>query len=262
MLDFGLIWAVVVRHLYNFRHNLDRLSDSFYWPAMDILLFGFTSVFISQKAGNIPQLVTVLLSGLILWTIVWRGQYEITVNLLEEFWNQNLVNLFASPLRVREWMAAVFVLGFVKMFLAVGFSAFLAYVLFKTNVFVLSFWFIPFMISLLLTGWAFGLLVAGLIVYYGHKIQALAWSGIFLIVPFSGVYYPISILPKWAQEVAVFLPTSYIFEGMRAIIFKNTIDFKSLFISLGLDLFLIILGIIFFVFMFNKSKEKGLARLE
>ncbi len=262
MFNFGIVMAVIVRHLYNFRHNLDRIFDSFYWPAMDILLFGFTSVFIMQRSGNIPQLVTVLLSGLILWTIVWRGQYEITVNLLEEFWNQNLVNLFASPLRVREWILAVFILGFAKMFIAVGFSAFLAYVIFKANVFVLSFWLIPFMVSLLLTGWAFGLLVGGLIVYYGHKIQVLAWSGIFIIVPFSGVYYPISTLPKFAQKVAMFLPTSYIFEGMRSIIFKGVFDFKSLYISLSLDGVLIALGIMFFVFMFNKSKEKGLARLE
>lgn len=262
MFDFELVWAVVIRHFYNFRHSLDRLSDSFYWPAMDIFLWGFTSVFITKQSGNIPELVTILLSGLILWTVVWRGQYEITVNLLEEIWSRNLVNLFASPLRIREWMAGVFLLGFLKMFISVGFSAFLAYVVYKTNIFILSFYLIPFMVSLLLTGWGFGLFVAGLIVYYGHKIQALAWSGVFLLVPFSGVYYPISTLPEWAQKVAHFVPTSYVFEGMRSIIFEQKVNLQPLIISILINIVFVVLGIIFFVFMFNKSKEKGLARLE
>lgn len=262
LLNLNLVWAVVVRYFYDFRHSLDRLSDAFYWPAMDIFLWGFTSVFITKASGNLPQLVTVLLSGLVLWTVVWRGQVEITVNLLVEFWSQNMVNIFASPLRLREWIVGVFVISFIKMLMAVSFSALLAYVVYKANILTLSFYLIPFMISLLLTGWAFGLFISGLIVYFGQKIQAFAWSGIFLIVPFSGVYYPISVLPEWAQKVSAVLPTSYVFEGMRSIIFKNEVDLKSLLLSILLNVVFLIFGIMFFAYMFNKSKVKGLARLE
>src|SRR3972149_1814242 len=94
------IVAVMVRHIYNFRHSWDRVTDAFYWPAMDILLWGLTSSYVLTQSGNLPNIVLLLLSGLVYWQIVWRSQYEITTNLLEELWSDNLVNLFASPIQV------------------------------------------------------------------------------------------------------------------------------------------------------------------
>ncbi len=261
-MKWHIVSAIIWRHLYNFRRSLDKVADSFYWPAMDIFLWGFTSTFITRQAGTLPNIVIILLSGLILWMIVWRGQYEITVNLLEEMWNQNLANLFASPLRLREWLMGVFILGFIKMLVAVGFAALLAFFAYKTNIFTLGIYLLPFMISLIMTGWAVGVIVAGLIVYYGMRIQTLAWSAVFLIAPFSGVYYPISTLPVWAQEVSYILPTSYIFEGMRSVLTKGTMDTHPLLISFAINFLFLLFGIYFFIVMFEKSKEKGLARLE
>ena len=55
-----------------------------------------------------------MLTGVVFWQVVWRANYEISVNLLEEFWNQNLVNLFATPLNVWEWSVSLVVLGLLK----------------------------------------------------------------------------------------------------------------------------------------------------
>lgn len=261
-MNWHAVNAIVFRHLYNFKHSWDRLSDAFYWPAMDIFLWGLTSVYITKQGDSIPGIISILLSGLILWQVVWRSQYEITVNLLEEMWNQNLANLFASPLRVREWLAGVFILGFLKMIMSLSFAVILAYVAYKANIFQLGFYLIPFMANLLITGWAIGLIVAGLIVLYGMRIQTLAWTGIYMLAPFSAVYYPIDTLPNWAQKVASFIPTSYIFEGMRKVITEGYLPQEMLLKSFLLNSALLLLGLIFFNFMFTKSKEKGLARLE
>jgi len=113
-MNFNRIKAIIIRHLYNFKHNLDRLSDSFYWPAMDIILWGLTSQYIQEGGGEINNIILLLLSGLVFWQIVWRGQYEITVNLLEEVWSQNLVSLLATPLTINEWISSLFLLGFLK----------------------------------------------------------------------------------------------------------------------------------------------------
>ncbi len=261
-MNFNIVWAVVVRHLYNFKHSLDRLTDAFYWPAMDIFIWGFTSMYIAKQANQLPQIIIMLLSGVVLWLVVWRAQYEITVNLLEEMWSSNLVNLFASPLRIREWVLAVFILGLIKMIFSVGFSILLALVLYKTNIFSLGFYLIPFIMSLTITGWAVGLFVSGLIIRYGMRIQTFAWGGIALLSPFSGVYYPISTLPLWAQRVAMYVPTSYIFEGMRSVIFKGSMFYGDLLKSFAINIVYIIVGLLFFNLMFKKSKMRGLADLE
>ena len=114
----------------------------------------------------------------------------------------------------------------------------------------------------MITGWSIGLIVSGLIVNFGMRIQTIAWGGIFLLAPFSAVYYPISTLPSWAQKVAAFIPTSYIFEGMRTIIFTGKMSEDLLIKSFLLNGLFLCFGIVTFILMFKKSKEKGLARLE
>lgn len=261
-MKFHRIWAIVLRHLYNFRHSPDRLSDCFYWPIIDITLWGFTSNFIQKQGGAIPNLLLMLMSALILWNVIWRGQYEITVNLLEEMWSRNLVNLFSSPLKLSEWIIAVMILGLMKLILTVLFAILVIQVLYTINVFTVGWYLLPYMISLLVTGWAVGFFVAAFIIGFGTKIQTIAWTGAALLAPFSGVYYPVSILPLWAQRVAFVLPSSYVFEGMREVVFKHVFSMDKLVISFLLNGIYIILALLFFVFMFNVSKKKGLSRLE
>ncbi len=248
--------------MYNFKHTLDRSTDVFFWPAMDIVLWGFTTLYISQQATGLSFIVTSVLAGLILWMAVWRGQYEITVNLLEEMWNQNMINIFASPIRVREWIAGVFLLGVIKMFFTLSFATLVAIVVYKARIFSLGFYLLPFLALLLMTGWAFGIIVAGVIIRFGTKIQTLAWSGVSLVTPFSGVFYPVSVLPDWAQKISAVLPTSYIFEGMRSVLLKGTLPLDYLFMSLLINVILLSFGLFFFAYMFNQSKKQGLSRLE
>lgn len=237
--------------------------DSFYWPAVDILLWGLTSVYIEKSGVNMPQIVLMILSGLVLWMVVWRSQYEITINLLEELWSSNLVNLFSTPLKVSEWIIAVAILGLLKMGITISFAGLLVWLLYKIDVlFELGWQLLPFMVLLLMFGWAVGFLVAGLIVRFGMRIQALSWTVIYIMAPFSAVFYPLNTLPEWAQKVAAWVPTSYIFEGMRLVLAGGRIDQMNLVKSAGLTLVYLVLSILFFLFCFKQSKKTGLARLE
>jgi len=256
------VWAVMLRHLYYFKHSWERWTDAFYWPAVDILLWGLTSVYIREIANSVPNLVLVILTGLVFWQVVWRSQYEITVNLLEEMWNQNMVNLFSTPLKISEWMMGLAVVGVAKMVLTAGFAFFLVFALYKVNVFQVGWLFLPMMMMLLMSGWYIGFFVAGLLIRWGKNIQTMAWAGVYLLAPFSAIYYPVSSLPEWAQKVASFIPTSYLFEGMRSMLLTGTVDQSGLLKSAGLIFGYLILSIGFFFMMFNQSKKQGLASLE
>lgn len=256
------IKAVIVRHLYNFKHHVDRLSDSFYWPAMDIVLWGLTSQYIQKAGSNVNHIVLILLSALIFWQIIWRGQYEITVNFLEELWSQNLVNIFSSPLTIEEWVIGVLSLGLIKMTATVIFAIFLVWVLYAVNILNLGFLIIPFFISLLMVGWWVGLIVTSFLLQYGRQFQTLAWAGVYLLAPFSAIYYPVASLPVWAQAIAKLIPSSYIFEGMRKVLLTGEIPYFHLAVSFGLNIIYLAFSFFFFKWSFKKSKEKGLARLE
>lgn len=254
--------AIIWRHIYNFRHSWDRLSDAFYWPAMDIILWGLTSLWIRTTAADIPNIVLILLSGLVFWQIVWRGQYEFTVNLLEEMWSHNLVNLFATPLKIIEWIMAILFLGLVKMVLSVGFAVFLVYSLYAVKLWQIGWNILPFFALLLMMGWWVGFLVSSLIIRYGTRIQTIAWSGVYLLAPFSAIYYPLSALPDWARTISWWVPASHIFEGLREALIYNRINTVELWLALIQNLIYLIMAIVLFVTMFRKTKQLGLSSLE
>lgn len=255
------IYAVILRFIFLFRRSYERISDSFYWPAIDLILWGLASTYFTKQAPDTSKLLLVIISGLLLWIIVWRGQYEITVNLLEELWNKNLINLFASPLKFSEWITSLVALSVIKAIASFAFASLLAYMLYKINVYYYGFYFLPMMLMLIMTGWFVGFFIAGIILRYGTKYQTLAWSTIAVFAPFSGVFYPISILPDWAQKIAALVPSSYIFEGGREMLFNNTLDVNKIFISLGLNLIYMVLSIWFLKKSFKKALEKGFIKI-
>ena len=255
------IWAVVLRHMYLYVRSFDRISDAIYWPVMDILLWGITSKWMLSQ-NSTPHILLIVLSGLVYWPIVWRSNYEIPVNLLEEFWNQNLVNLFASPLKLREWIASVMVIRSMKMLVTIGVGAGAVWMLYTVNLFSVGWIILPFFALLMVSGWFMGFLASSMIVYWGTRIQTLAWTTGFLFAPFSVIMYPLSSLPDWVQKVAMLLPTTYIFEGMRAVIATGSMPYDLLLKSIVLNVAYLTGSILIFAKMFEKSRAKGLSRLE
>lgn len=259
-MNWNRVFAMVLRYFLYLKHNWDRLSDMFYWPAFDLFLWGLTGLYFA-KLANSQNAIFVLLAGLVFWIVIWRAQYEINVNILAEIWDKNLVNIFASPLTVKEWITSLLIVGFIKMILSVAFSALIAFILYRFNIFLYGFALIPHLLSLLLTGWAAGFLVASMIIRYGAKIQTFAWTGVAIIGPFSGLYYPLSILPHWAQTTAFIVPSSYVFENLRQILSTGTFSMEKLLISFGLNVVYLIISLKVFMRMFKKSRELGLNRL-
>lgn len=116
------------------------------------------------------------------------------------------------------------------------------------------------MVSLIVFGWSLGFFASALIVYYGPRIQTLAWAMGFMLAPFSAVYYPLEVLPGWAQKVGSYLPTTYVFEGMRLILAEQTMPLENLALAALLNIFYLALTLCFFFFMFEKKRAKGLAK--
>ena len=257
----GRIWAVFLRYFYAF-WKFDTLCDLFYWPALDIFLWGITSIWIQQSQGTLPNFAIAILTGLVFWQLIWRGNYEVTINLLLEFWNRNLVNLFSTPLRLSEWVISVMLVGIAKVFIHILFCALLVWVAYAMDIFDVGWAFIPYCVSLILSSWFIGFLSAAVIVYYGQRLQMLAWITAYLFAPFSAVYYPVTALPEWAQKIAYCLPMTYIFEGMRDSLYHHQFSLSNLITSFILNAVYLVLSLLFFLFMYEKSRAKGLARLE
>ncbi len=261
-LSWHRIWAIVIRHAYNFRRSYDRLADSFYWPVMDLIVWGLSSRWMESNTTTLGNVALIVLTGLVFWQIVWRSNYEISVNLLEEVWNHNLANIFSTPLTVFEWILAVMLIGFLKNFITVLVGVGGVWLLYSLNILNIGWWLLPFFFMLLISGWFMGFLAAGLIMRFGQKIQTLAWSMGFLFAPFSAVYYPLDVLPAWAKIISSVLPTTYVFEGMREVLKTGNLSIDLLAKSIVLNIIYLVISISYFIAMFEKRRSSGLAQLD
>ena len=247
--------------MYGFRHSYDKIVDAFYWPALDLMLWGLTSAFIQTSTNGATNILLMIVSGIVFWIIFWRGQYEITMGVLDELWNKNLVNIFVSPLKFGEWVVAWLIMGIIKGSISFAFAFVLAFILYKTNFFIYGFYMLPFLLMLLMSGWWIGFAISSIIMRFGTKVQTLAWSLPWVLAPFSALYYPVTALPDWAEFIARIIPTSYVFEGMRQVVATGSLNWNLIFISLGLNIFYICLAFLLLYQSYKQLLEKGVTKL-
>ena len=156
-----------------------------------------------------------------LWDILFRGQLGFSISFLEEMYARNLGNLMMSPLRPAEFVAALMIQSVIRLSIGMVPVSLLAIAFFGFNLWGLGLALAVFFLNLLLTSWAIGILVAGILLRHGLGAENMAWSFMFLFLPLTCVYYPVEVLPSWLQLFAWMLPPTYVFEGMRALIIQH-----------------------------------------
>src|SRR5882672_7373356 len=212
------VGAMVLRYLYLLRSSWTRLLELIYWPAVQLFVWGFLQLYITQNSGFFARAGGVFIGSVLMWDILFRGQLGFSVSFLEEMWSRNLANLMISPLRPIEFVAALMVMSVVRLAIGMVPVSILAIVFFGFNVYGLGLALAAFFLNLILTSWAVGIVVSGVVMRNGMGAESLAWTMMFLIMPVICVYYPVSVLPAWLQWIAWALPPTYVFEGMRALI--------------------------------------------
>ncbi len=252
------VTALVVRHLYLYRRSLPRLMEIFYWPFLDLVVWGFITVYLMRFQGQLPGFVTFFLGALILWDVLFRAQQGITISFLEEIWARNLMNLFASPLKPGEFLAATMAMSVFKVSAVSLVMVLCALVFYSYNIFLIGAWLVPFVLNLIVMGWIIGILTTSIIMRFGQEAEVLAWGMVFLFQPISCVFYPLEVLPGWLRGIAWMNPAAHVFEGMRAVLTAHSLPLTSLAWACGLNLFYLAVMIAWFHHTFNICKERGL----
>ena len=252
------IIALIVRHLYLYRRSLPRIMEIFYWPFLDLVIWGFITLYLVRYQSQVPGFVSFFLGALILWDMLFRSQQGITISFLEELWARNLMNLFASPLKPSEFLAATMAMSIMKVACVSIVMAVCAVVFYSYNVLVIGLWLIPFVFNLVVTGWVIGVFTTSLIMRFGQEAEVLAWSMVFLFQPISCVFYPMEVLPVWLKPIAMANPAAHIFEGMRMVLATGAAPLANLAWAAGLNVLLLICAIAWFYRTFAYCKEQGL----
>jgi ABC-2 type transport system permease protein len=252
------IWAMVYRHLCLYRGSWPRALELMYWPVLQMLIWGFVTEYAGRFQGAFAIAAGSLIGAVLLWETALRSQMGFTISFLEELWSRNLGNLFVSPIRPWELVASLIVMSIARAAIGVGTAALLAGALYAFDITSLGLALVPFLLNLMVFGWAIALMVTAMILRHGAGAESLAWSVLFGLAPLSAVFYPVSVLPGWLQPVALALPTTHVFEGMRAAITEGPFPTGHLAWAFALNAVLMALAVWLFIAVFRIARRRGL----
>jgi ABC-2 type transport system permease protein len=255
--SFRRIGAMVMRYWYLLRSSWPRIVDLIYWPAVQMLMWGFLQLYLVDKTSMAAQAGGAFIGAVLLWDILFRGQIGFSISFLEEMWSRNLGNLMMTPLRPFELIAALMVMSVVRVLIGLVPVTILAMIFFGFNFWALGLAVPLFFVNLILTSWSIGLISAGMILKKGLGAEGLAWSMTFILLPLCCVYYPAAILPEWLQWIALSLPPTHVFEGLRALVLEHRFDAGEMLIAFLLNLLYVAAASAAFGLLLRSARVNG-----
>lgn len=249
--------TMVLRYTYLLRTSWPRILELAYWPTVQMILWGFITQFFTGHSDWIAQATGVLLSAVLLWDVLFRAQLGVSLPFFEELYSRNLGHLFVSPLRPSELVCSLLGISLIRTVIGVGTAVLLAIPLYHFSLFSLGLPLIAFFANLLVLGWAIGIIISALVLRYGLGAESLAWVAIFALAPVSGIYYPIETLPGWLLPISYALPSSYVFEGMRAVMFEQRFAVDLLTYAVALNVIYIGISVWLFLTLFRRARRDG-----
>ena len=256
-LSINRVRAMVRRYWYLLRSSWPRVLDLIYWPTVQMLMWGFLQLYVSQNGGPFARTSGVFIGAVLLWDILFRGQLGFSISFLEEMYAHNLANLMMSPLRPVEFIAALMIMSIVRLLIGMIPVTLLAIAFFGFNLWSLGFALAAVFVNLILTSWAIGIFVAGLLLRNGLGAESMAWTIMFLFLPLTCVYYPVTVLPDFLQYVAWALPPTYVFEGMRALLIDHVFRADLMLEALAFNVVLFAAASLAFLKLLRSARAQG-----
>jgi ABC-2 type transport system permease protein len=251
------IGAMILRYWYLLISSWPRLLELVYWPALQIITWGFLQIYITQNAGFFARAGSTFIGAIILWDILFRGQLGFSISFLEEMWARNLGNLMMSPLKPIEFLISLMIMSLIRLAIGVIPMTLLAMIFFDFNFYHLGLPLIAFFCNLIFTSWSLGIFVSGLVLRNGLGAESIVWTVMFGILPLTCVYYPVTVLPHWLQIVAWALPPTYVFEGMRALLIDHVFRADLMLSALLINAVLFIASVVSFLALLNSARRAG-----
>jgi ABC-2 type transport system permease protein len=255
--SFARVGAMVARYWYLLRSSWPRVLDLIYWPTVQMFMWGFLQMYIGQFGGLPARAGQTFIGAVMLWDVLFRGQLGFSISFLEEMYSRNLANLLISPLKPAEFISALMIMSIIRLSIGMVPVTVLAIVFFGFNLWGLGIALAAFFLNLILTSWALGIFVAGILLRHGLGAENMAWTLMFLFLPLTCVYYPVSVLPPWLQVISWMLPPTYVFEGMRALLLTHVFRADLMAQAFAINITLIALAIFAFLRYLQAARRHG-----
>ncbi len=197
------------------------LLTIFFWPVLDVVTMGYVSVYANQLLFNITEVggisyLQYMVSGAIFWAFLNVAILDVSQIWTREKWEDTLNFVFRLP--VKRW---VLILGnslfgisraFIATFNSLVFSWLMFGVFFSANILYL----LPLLLLTVASVYGLSIIIATLGLSQ-RELEAFSMAIIWILSLFSGIYYPLSVLPAWMQSIGKLFPVYYAVEVLRGV---------------------------------------------
>ena len=246
-------FAFTVRSAIYARRNLFVMTDVFFWPMISVVSIGLMAKFVQLG----PQTLGFVMTGALAAGVLQIAQLDVGYTVLYELWSKSFKHTLLTPVGVSEGVAGTWIIGMVR--------GLIAFVLLSTAA-AWGFGFhLPglmttalFLFGLFACAFILGILVNILILSFGQKVEITAWMFAQLFMIICGIYYPVDILPKFFQYLALMVPITHFLE-----FFRQSYGFKAhtpypLLTGFALTLLYIMLSLRFLSHAYTRARKKGI----
>jgi len=249
--------ALLQRHVYLLTGSWPRLIEMLYWPTINMMVWGFTSLYVLRVLNHAIAVSGIFVAGVILTEVFFRSTVGMMLMFLEEVWSRNLGHLFASPLKFSDYLIGIMGLSLLRTMISISLAVVVANYLFDFSLFSLGRPLLGFLALLLLSGWWYGFLMIALLLRFGLAAEWTAWMLVWLIIPIIAPYYPVSVLPQWMQFVSWALPQTYVFECVKDLIGQHQLRTDYLIKALALNVVYFVACAFIFYRAYQGARRRG-----
>ena len=241
------------------RQGLVQVRNPGHWfllialPVVDALLF--SSIGVEFSGGE--RSVQILVSGILLFHLVWQLTLAGSLGFLEEVWSRNVLNIWTTPLTELEYGLALFIIGMVRSVVSVLLIGGVAVGLYSVDPTGAGWVALVGAAALVVFGWAVSLFVIGMVLQYGETAEVFSWGLLVLLMPLSGIFYPPEALPGILQPVSRVIPLTRIFEAVRDGLEGATVQVADLLVGVAGSLVAVGLAFWFVLRQLRRFREEG-----
>ena len=234
-----------------------ELANILVYPLIGLFSLGLFAFFIST-AGAPPETILFLLTGVIVWDIYSVSERAIAYGITLDIWSSCLKHTFTGGSSFSGFILGNSMFGLASAGAVLLLTGLVGIVIFGFNIFLAG----PFLLNIFFVfvfANAFGLLINALMITKGAKYMSLVWVTPGIILIFSGIYYPVEILPEPLFVISQAIPTTHSLASLRASLgFNPENAVTEMAIGAVLSVAYFIASLFIFRWSIYKSKVSGL----
>jgi ABC-2 type transport system permease protein len=229
------------------------------YPFVGLLSVGLFAYFITSQGGS-PDSILFVLVGVVAWNFYEISNRGITYALTHDIWNDCLKHTFLSSSRTRHFLLGNSLWGLLGAIFSLVTVGIVGHFAFGANIFSAGIVLALNMMVIFVFAIGIGLMIDFLMLSKGEKWMALIWMMTGVIMIFSGVYYPIGILPEPMQLISMASPPTHAIMSIRSFmgLEQAGIVTSELLFGASLSLLYFAIGIILYQFGIKRGKTNGM----